>query len=281
MNVIEKIKATKLVGSQKDIATFLTTDLSRTAFLSGQELAEECNVSTSAITRFAQKVGYSGFPSLKKDLESLYRNQTNPLEMFESYMNKEEHDSILHTSLSKDLGNIQRLQTIDEENLQRIVKIISKAKKVYLVAIGVSEILVDQLNSFLEALEKTTVPLKSFGLSKKAELIHFSKQDVVICFSFQRILREVQEVACMAKKNGATTIAMTDSETNPLSTTTDYTLVTPVTGVTFGMSLIAPLAMVNILANSYAALDKELSLKKIKNIKKAWDEYPIFCHGPQ
>lgn len=282
MNVIEKIKSAKLVGSQKDIATFLTTDLSRTAFLSGQELAHECKVSTSAITRFAQKVGYTGFPSLKKDLENLYRNQTNPLEMFESFISKESSDSIINISLSRDLENIQKLQaTLDDQNLQKIVKLISKAKNVYLVGIGVSEILVDSLNSFLEALEKPTITLKSFGLSKKSELINFSKYDVVICFSFQRILKEVQEVAVMAKEKGATTIAITDSETNPLSITTNFTLVAPVTGTTFGMSLVAPLALVNIIANSYAALDKDLSLKKIKSIKKSWDEYPIFCNGPQ
>ena len=202
--------------------------------------------------------------------------------MFESFINKASPDSIVNISLAQDLENIKKLQLIlDEQNLQKIVKSISKAKNVYLVGIGVSEVLVDSLSSFLEALEKSSITLKSFGVSKKAELINFSRHDVVICFSFQRILKEVQEVALLAKKQGALTIAITDSETNPLAITANFTLVAPVIGTTFGMSLVAPLALVNILANSYASLDKEVSLKKIKNIKKAWDEYPIFCHGPQ
>ena len=202
--------------------------------------------------------------------------------MFETFINKASTDSIVNMSLAQDFENIQKLQlTLDELNLQKIVKSIAKAKNIYLVGIGVSEILVDNLSSFLEALEKSTFSLKSFGVSKKAELINFSRQDVVICFSFQRILKEVEEVALLAKKQGALTIAITDSETNPLAIATNLTMVAPVSGTTFGMSLVAPLALVNILANSYAALDKEVSLKKIKNIKKAWDEFPIFCHGPQ
>jgi DNA-binding MurR/RpiR family transcriptional regulator len=277
MNVIEKIKSAKLAGDQKDIATFLTSDLSRTAFLSGHEIAEECKVSTSAVTRFAQKVGYTGFPSLKKDLENLYRNQTTPLEMFEAFIKKDSNESIAATTLFQDIENVKKLQaSLEDQNLQNIVKTISKGKTIYLVGIGISEILVDYLNSFLEALDKPTIMLKSFGISKKSELINFSKGDVLVCFSFQRILKEVEEVTLMAKAQGSTTIAITDSETNPLSIVTDFTLLAPVHGTTFGMSLVAPLALVNILGNSYAALDKEVSLKKLKRIKKAWDEYPIF-----
>ncbi|MCF8059596.1 MAG: MurR/RpiR family transcriptional regulator [Bacteriovoracaceae bacterium] len=282
MNVIEKIKSSKLVGSQKDIAAFLTKELHRTAFLSGPEIAEECKVSNSAITRFAQKVGYSGFPELKKELEGLYRNQTTPLEMFESFVSKEVKDSITGLSLSQDIENINRFQsTLNEKNLQKVIKAISKGKTIHLVAIGVAEILVDTLASYLEALDKTVVKLKSFGISKQAELINFNKNDVVICFSFQRILKEVHKVAEYSKEKGAVTIAVTDSETNPLSITTDYTLMTPVSGTTFGMSLVAPLALVNILGNTYAALDKDTNLKKLKRVKKTWDEYPIFSSGPQ
>ncbi len=282
MNVIEKIKLVRLVGSQKNIASFLTKELHRTAFLSGPEIAEKCKVSNSAITRFAQKIGYSGFPELKKELEALYRGQTTPLEMFESFVNKDAKGSVSEISLSQDVENITRFQrSLDDKNLQKIVKAISKSKTTYLVAIGVAEVLVDTLSSYLEALDKPVVKLKSFGISKKAEILNFTKNDVVVCFSFQRILKEVQEVAQNSKKNEATTIAITDSETNPLSLVTDFTLTAPVSGTTFGMSLIAPLALVNIIGNSYAIIDKDSNLKKLKKIKKVWDEYPIFCSGAQ
>src|SRR5262249_24447570 len=71
--LVERMKQTKLVGAQRTIASYLTQDLNRTAFLSRAEIAAECRVSVSAVTRFAQKLGYEGFPELKKELEELYR----------------------------------------------------------------------------------------------------------------------------------------------------------------------------------------------------------------
>lgn len=279
MNIIDKIKSSDLNSSQKSIASFLTRDIHKTVFLSGPEIAKDCNVSISAITRFAQKVGYKGFPELKKELEAFYKNQSTPFDMFESFINKNIKNSVSGMTLSQDIENINHFQSsLDEVTLTKVSKAISKSKTVYLVAIGMSEILVDTLSSYLEAFDINVIKLKSFGVSKKSELINFTKSDLVICFSFQRVLKEVHSVSLIAKKQNATVVAITDSEANPLSLSSDFTLTAPVTGTTFGMSLIAPLALVNIIGNSYAMFDKENNLRKLKKVKKVWEEHPIFCH---
>lgn len=277
-DLIVRMKETKLVGSQQAIATYLTKDIHRTAFLSGAEIAKECNVSLSAVTRLAQKLGYAGFPELKKDLEALYRNRISPSDIFESFVNSTASSSVADLTFSQEFENLSKLQSqVDQKAVDQIVKSIVRSENVYLVGIGVAEVLVDQLAALLEVLGKPVIKLKSFGITKKAELISFSSKDVVIGISFQRILREVRDVLVMAKSSGAKTIAITDSESNSLALACERTAVTPVIGTAFGMSLVAPMVMINIIGNSLAARDTTKNQKLLQKVKRDWETYPIFC----
>ena len=90
LSVIDKIKSKEFRGNQRIIAKKIITEFHKMAFLSGAEMARECSVSISAITRFAQKMGYKGFPEFKRALEDIYRERITPYEMFEGFIKKSE-----------------------------------------------------------------------------------------------------------------------------------------------------------------------------------------------
>ena len=274
----ERLKNARLSNSERQIADKLTQELHRTAFLGGPQLAEECGVSPSSITRFAQKLGYSGFPELKKELERLYRRTTTPYEMFESFLSKASGESVSQLSIAQDIQNLVNMRgVLDADTLEAAISRIDEARVIYLAAIGSSEICVELLSSFLESLQKRNEKLTGIGISKKLELSDVSSADVLVAFSFQRILREVRDVALYAKENGATTIAVTDSEFSPLAMVCDITLVAPVVGTTFGLSHVASIAMVNLIANCLAARDPDGNLKMLERAREIWNNLPIFC----
>ena len=274
----ERLKNARLSNSERQIADKLTQELHRTAFLGGPQLAEECGVSPSSITRFAQKLGYSGFPELKKELERLYRRTTTPYEMFESFLSKASGESVSQLSIAQDIQNLVNMRgVLDADTLEAAISRIDEARMIYLAAIGSSEICVELLSSFLESLQKRNEKLTGIGISKKLELSDVSSADVLVAFSFQRILREVRDVALYAKENGATTIAVTDSEFSPLAMVCDITLVAPVAGTTFGLSHVASIAMVNLIANCLAARDPDGNLKMLERAREIWNNLPIFC----
>jgi len=274
----ERLKNAHLSKSERQIADKLTRNLHKTAFLAGPQLAEECGVSPSSITRFAQKLGYSGFPELKKELERLYRKTTTPYEMFESFLSKAARESVSQLSIAQDMQNLINMrESLNVDTLEAAVSRIDEARIIYLAAISSSEICVELLASFLEALQKRYLKLTDTGISKKVELLEIKTSDVLIAFSFQRILREVRDVALYAKEKGATTIAVTDSEFSPLAMACDLTLVAPVIGTTFGLSHVASIAMVNLIANCLAARDPDKNLKILEKAKEQWNNLPIFC----
>jgi DNA-binding MurR/RpiR family transcriptional regulator len=274
----ERLKSARLSNSERQIAGKLTQELHKTAFLGGPQLAEACGVSPSSITRFAQKLGYSGFPELKKELERLYRGTTTPYEMFESFLSKASGESVSQLSIAQDIQNLVNMRgVLNADTLEAAISQIDEARMIYLAAIGSSEICVELLSSFLESLQKQNEKLTGIGISKKLELSDVSSADVLVAFSFQRILREVRDVALYAKENGATTIAVTDSEFSPLAMVCDITLVAPVAGTTFGLSHVASIAMVNLIANCLAARDPDGNLKMLERAREIWNNLPIFC----
>ena len=76
MNCYKKILNTydSLPKQQKKIADFIVLNINEVVFFSITMLASELSVSEATIVRFAQNLGYKGFPELKKDLVHYYQN---------------------------------------------------------------------------------------------------------------------------------------------------------------------------------------------------------------
>ena len=62
-----------LTKSEKRIAAYLQRNLDEAAFFSAAELADQLDVSEATVSRFAQSLGYSGFPELRQHLQELFR----------------------------------------------------------------------------------------------------------------------------------------------------------------------------------------------------------------
>lgn len=274
----DKLKNISLSKREKFIADTITKNLHKNAFLNGPQIAEICKVAPSSITRLAQKLGYSGFPELKKELETLYRKTTTPHEVFLGFISDKRDRDVADATIEQDIQNIMNVRThLNRDRLSKVVKLIDSARKIIIASIGSSEACVDIFHYYFEALGKEYIKLKGFGISKQIEIMDIGPQDVIIAISFQKILKEVRDVAQFSREKGVATIAITDSEFSPLAMACDHVLVTPVIGTTFGLSQAAPVVMVNMIVNSLAALNKEKSLKLLKQTKKSWEELPVFC----
>lgn len=67
MNCLTRIRQRypTLAASDKKLADFILAQPDQTRHLSSQQLAGEAGVSQSSVVKFAQKMGFKGFPALK------------------------------------------------------------------------------------------------------------------------------------------------------------------------------------------------------------------------
>src|ERR671913_802568 len=61
--------------SQKDVAQYVVDHLDEVAFHTAEELARRANTSSSTVVRFAQALGFEGFPELQASAREEYRSR--------------------------------------------------------------------------------------------------------------------------------------------------------------------------------------------------------------
>ena len=59
--------------SQKDVGQYIVDHLDEAAFHTAEELARRANTSSSTVVRFAQALGFEGFPELQSSARDEYR----------------------------------------------------------------------------------------------------------------------------------------------------------------------------------------------------------------
>src|SRR5436305_12387180 len=60
--------------SQKDVAQYVVDHLDEVAFHTAEELARRASTSSSTVVRFAQALGFEGFPELQEAAREEYRH---------------------------------------------------------------------------------------------------------------------------------------------------------------------------------------------------------------
>ena len=124
----------RLSKGQKLIAQYLISNYDKVAFMTASKLGEEVGVSESTVVRFANALGFSGYPKLQDALQELIKNKLTTVQRVE--MNQEYSDDckILNKVLKSDIDNIRHtLDDLDEEIFQQASDKLLKARKIYIL----------------------------------------------------------------------------------------------------------------------------------------------------
>ncbi len=65
----------RLGRNQKKIADFLTQEYREAAFMNGSALSAHLGVDPATVTRFAQRLGYTGYPDLLSEIQELVKEE--------------------------------------------------------------------------------------------------------------------------------------------------------------------------------------------------------------
>lgn len=274
----QRMKNASLTQKEQAVMERITGEINKTAFLSGIQLAEECGVSATFITRLVHKLGYEKFADFKEELGERYRKATSPYDMFQNFAVMGGMTEVVKSSIVQDLANLSSMEKLlDPRVLEQVVDSIDQCRKVYMVAMFASEVAVQMMGHYLWRLGKPYESLTGVGLSKKVEFSDVGKGDVLLAFSSQRVLKEVRDAVLFAKKQGAVTIAITDNAANPLACASDHVLLAPVQGVAVDYTHVATLAMLDLIVNSLAQKNPEIVAQSLEKESSRCDSRDLFC----
>ncbi|ARC85191.1 SIS domain protein [Clostridium argentinense CDC 2741] len=272
-------KFPRLSKGQKLIAEYILKHYDKAAFMTAAKLGTSVGVSESTVVRFANQLGYSGYPELQKALQELIKNKLTTVQRIELSNDFISHNNALKGVLKSDIENIRvTLEKINHSAFDEAVNNIFKAKNIYIIGLRSSTALADFLGFYLNLI-LDNVKIVSYGMSDIFEqMLNLSEEDCVIGIGFPRYAMRTIEALTFAKSRKAAVIAITDSVLSPLATRADYTLVAESNMASFVDSLVAPLSVINALIIAVGLREKEKISKTFNDLENVWQEYQVYSY---
>jgi DNA-binding MurR/RpiR family transcriptional regulator len=242
-------RMSQLRTSERKVARALLGDYPVAGLETVASLAAVAGVSAPTVTRFATRLGYSGFPEVQRELRRELNNlMGSPLEQ---YPDKSHGDAgagngavnLVATAMSR----------VVPEDLQRATSLLSRRSTVSIVGGRFSRSLGDYLYFHLMLLRRSIVMIGDDELQLRNHVASFGRQDVVVLFDYRRYddqnVRLVKEV----RARGGAVVLFTDVWLSPASDFADVVFSAPVATVGGFDSLVGPMAVCDQVISSVAA----------------------------
>jgi len=272
-----QVKFPRLSKGQKLIAEYILKHYDKAAFMTAAKLGISVGVSESTVVRFANELGFSGYPKLQKALQELIKNKLTTVQRIELSNDFVSEESALKGVLKSDMENIRAtLEKINHKTFEDVVNGIFSANKIYIIGLRSSTALAEFLGFYLNLI-LDNVKVVGYGVSDIFEqIINVHENDLVIGIGFPRYAARTIESLDFAQGRGAKVVAITDSLLSPLAARADYTLIAQSNMASFVDSLVAPLSVINALIIAVGLREKEKISSTFTKLENIWEEYQVY-----
>ncbi len=212
-------------NTEARLADYILENKDEVINLSAHTMGEKAETSAAAVVRFAKKIGYKGFTELKIELA---KDSDESKDKIDDILREKDTMEILlkKTAGYKDTVIENTYKMINVNNLKKAVETLKEARRIYIFGVGNSGIVAQDLVQKFSRINVLAMH-ESDSHVQLAATIGITPEDVCIAISYRGNTLEVNAATKQAKKNGATTIAITQFNKNPLGKMADIPLYIP------------------------------------------------------
>ncbi|WP_226500193.1 MurR/RpiR family transcriptional regulator [Pseudomonas sp. RSB 5.4] len=210
----------------KRIASYMSQQSDRIMVDRISDIARECEVHPSAIVRFSQRFGFSGFSQMQALFRSAYTHKASPVQNYQQRIrsmiaNQSQPASdgdLARECIDATRSGIERLgRELDDVAFEKAVDLIVNADNIYVVGVRRSFAVADYLVYNLQHTHKRIHLVSGLGGSYREQMRSVRSGDLVIAISFTPYAKETQHCLRYARQQQANTLILTDSQLSPLA----------------------------------------------------------------
>ena len=280
-NLMKKIQLCfpKLSKGQKMIAQYIMSDYDKAAFMTAAKLGDKVGVSESTVVRFANELGFKGYPQMQQELQKMIRTRLTTVQRIEMTSDYSNEENVFKKVLKADIDNLRiTMDEIDFRVFDEAANSIVEAKHIYIVALRSSRALADFLAFYLNLI-RGNIHVVTHSISDIFEILfRVNSEDLVIGIGFPRYTSKTIEALDYAKSQGAKVLAITDNLLSPLTSHSDYTLIARSNMESFVDSLVAPLSLLNALIVAVGIKEKNKVSASFARLEEIWEKYNIYTY---
>jgi DNA-binding MurR/RpiR family transcriptional regulator len=254
--------------SQKDVGQYIVDHLDEAAFHTAEELARRANTSSSTVVRFAQALGFEGFPELQSAARDEYRRSRGengsaepaaPQPLFP--IDQTEFEA----ALAADHVNVEETaRKMDRDEVAAAIDLISRSERILLCGTDQMAFFASYLRHLLMLLDLRCEVVASPSQEGLARLGRIDEHTLVIGFSAGRPHPLVVRAMKLARHRRAATIAIADATLSEVAKLADQRLYYSSNSPAYVRSHTALMSLVQALAYGVYALDESAFADRIK-----------------
>ncbi len=189
------------------------------------DIAARCGVQPSAVVRFAQRLGYSGFSEMQAVFRTAYHAQANPQSTYQQRIRTLiarkgvlSGGQVAREFIAGSRGGLEELaRDLDAAAIDAAVTLLQKAENIYVVGVRRSFPVAAYIAYALGHTGKRVHLVSDVGGMHREQMASARRNDVVVAISFTPYGRETQACVRDALRSHARTVVITDSRMAPLA----------------------------------------------------------------
>ena len=263
---------------QKQIARYIIEHYEQAAYMTAARMGAMVGVSESTVVRFANELGFDGYPELQRGLQDLIRNRLTSFQRMEVANRMIGEGDVLDKVLLADAEKIKHtLENADRAAFSGAVEKLLRARHIYIMGVRSSATLAGFLNhSFQIAFDNVKLVQTTSGSEIFEQLLYLGEGDVFFAISFPRYSKRTITAVAYAKEKGADVIALTDSPVAPIADYADHLLLAQSDMASFVDSLVAPLSIINAIVVAVARKKQDEVSERLRVLEEVWDRYDVY-----
>ncbi|HWH44819.1 MAG TPA: MurR/RpiR family transcriptional regulator [Thermoleophilaceae bacterium] len=254
--------------SQKDVGQYIVDHLEEAAFHTAEELARRANTSSSTVVRFAQALGFEGFPELQAAARDEYRRMREgpngdsavvgaplfPIDQTE-----------FEAALAADHVNVEETaRKLDRDEVKAVIEALSRAERIVLCGTDQMAFFASYMRHLLMLLDFRCEVVASPSQDGLAKLGRLDADTLLVGFSAGRPHPLVVRAMKLARHRGARTIAIADASLSEVARLAELKVYYSSSSPAYVRSHTALLGLVQAIAYGVYSLDESAYADRIK-----------------
>ncbi|MGZ0800427.1 MurR/RpiR family transcriptional regulator [Kluyvera ascorbata] len=218
----------QLAQSDRKLADFILAQPDLARHLSSQQLASQSGVSQSSVVKFAQKLGFKGFPALKLALSEALASNANPHSVpVHNQICGDDPLRLVGEKLIKDnvAAMHASLDVNTEDKLLETVNLLRNARRIVLTGIGASGLVARNFSWKLMKIGLNAVSEQDMH-ALLATVQAMTQDDLLLAISYSGARREINLAADEMLRVGGKVVAITGFSPNALQQRATHCLYT-------------------------------------------------------
>ncbi|SAK40955.1 transcriptional regulatory protein [Caballeronia calidae] len=210
----------------KSVATYIEQHRQSVMMDRTSDIANACGVHASAVVRFAQRFGFSGFSDLQAVFRQAYAGGGGSQQSYQQRIRKLIDEkageasgvSVAREFIAASRTGLDELEAgLDDVQFEAAVEMLSQAENIYVIGVRRSFAVASYIVYALQHTKKRVHLISGFGGMFREQVRSVKKGDVVVAISFAPYGKETQYCVRAAQHHGAKTLVITDSQLSPLA----------------------------------------------------------------